>query len=328
MRRTIRSRVLGCALALATLPAFADETPANSVLAQSLFEQGRALLEQGDYARACPAFAESERLDPGGGTLLNLALCHQKAGKLATAWAEFNEALSGALRDGRKDRETLARQSIAALEPELPHLSVELGPNADAATEVRLDGMVLSAQARGYATPVDPGPHTLSASSPGRRPWSTEVSLAKGESKSVTVPELAPLPAPVPETAPTVPKSVPALPPPAPRSRPEAKRSKLATGSYVSAGVALASFGTAIITGIVALSAEHSAQNKCLADRDYCPDPSYATDASRARTFAWVSTGALGVGVGASVAALLWPRQSVEAPIAASPLGFALQGRF
>jgi hypothetical protein len=316
------SWLVGFVISLVASSALADETPSNAVLAQSLFEQGRTLMEQADFARACRALAESQRLDPGGGTLLNLALCHQKEGKLATAWAEFNEALSGALRDGRKDREELARESIEALKPELPRISVELAAYADARTEVRLDGAVLGPEARGFATPVDPGAHTVSASAPGRRAFSVQVSLAKGESRRVTIPALEPMPERAPVPAPTQPAPKP-RPPPAPT------RTRLSTGSYVSGGVALAAFGTAIATGLVALSAEHSAQGKCSSERNYCPDPSYADDASRAKTFAWVSTGALGVGLAASAAALFWPRQTVEAPVAAAPLaGFAWRGRF
>src|SRR4051794_28643756 len=75
--------------------------------AQVWFDQARGIMAQGKYAVACGKLAESQRLDPGGGTLLNLAICHEKEGKLATAWEECHEARSMALRDRRSEREKL-----------------------------------------------------------------------------------------------------------------------------------------------------------------------------------------------------------------------------
>src|SRR6185436_12399932 len=73
--------------------ALAEPTAADKSLATQLFKEGRALVDQGKVAEGCRKLEESQRLDPGGGTLLNVALCHEKEGRTATAWAEFTEAL-------------------------------------------------------------------------------------------------------------------------------------------------------------------------------------------------------------------------------------------
>jgi tetratricopeptide (TPR) repeat protein len=82
----------------------------------ALFAEAKRLLKQGDVAAACDRFADSHRLAPRSGTLLNLGLCHEREGKLAAARAELAEALVRARQDGRADREPIAREHLAAVE--------------------------------------------------------------------------------------------------------------------------------------------------------------------------------------------------------------------
>jgi hypothetical protein len=266
-------------------------------LAQSLFEEARTLMEKGDYERACGLLAESERIDPGGGTLLNLALCHEKQSRIATAWAEYNEALSAAIRDGRKDRQDFASERIAALRPHLPYVIVVAPPLPAPGLALQVDGADLPRATWGVAFPVDPGPHDVGASAPGRRPFSTHLaSVAPGQTAEVRVPELEAL------------ASGPAV---------EARglgATRLAPMSFVSGAVAIAGVGTSAVTGLMALSAQSSARDRCSATRDFCPDPSGRDDASRAVTLAWVSTVTLVAGAAAAAIAIAWPRARADAP--------------
>jgi hypothetical protein len=76
-----------------------------------LFEQGKALVERGNFPDACPKFAESLRLDPGLGTMLWLADCLENNGQTASAWAQFKEAAAAAALS-RDPREKIARERI------------------------------------------------------------------------------------------------------------------------------------------------------------------------------------------------------------------------
>src|SRR6186713_2867899 len=101
-------------------PAFAGD----KVAAESLFADGRRLLAQGKFAEACPKFAESQRLDPAIGTLLNLADCYEKVGRTASAWAAFREAAALSHHGGDAKREAVAKERAAALEAQLSTLAI------------------------------------------------------------------------------------------------------------------------------------------------------------------------------------------------------------
>jgi hypothetical protein len=284
--------LFAAALALGFLAgaARADEVDEpKSLQAQALFDRGRELLAAGAVDQACALLAESQRLDPGGGTLLNLAVCHERQGRLATAWAEYHDAFSAAVREERKDRQELATERIRGLEIRLPHVVVAFPPNPPPGIEVRLDGALLSRLAAEAPLPVDLGAHDVIAKAPGYTPWSTHLdSVTEGKVARVEIPELVRLP-----TAPLV------------------THARLSTGSYVAGGVALAGYATMAITGALALSAQSEANAACNTARDYCTDPG---DASRARSLAWVSTVSLGVAVAATAAAVFWPRKRVVEP--------------
>jgi hypothetical protein len=197
-------------LALVGAPglARADATGQDAARAQALFEDGKRLMSASKYDEACDKFAESQRLDAGGGTLLALALCHEGQGKTATAWSDFNLVLTQARRDGRTEREQAAQEHIALLTAKLTKLSVRVTAQAD--VTVTCDGTALGKAEWGTPEPVDPGTHTVTASAPGKKTWRTTVE-ARGEGTTVTVnvpllepgaPEAGAAAAPAPAVAP------------------------------------------------------------------------------------------------------------------------------
>src|SRR5882672_1040058 len=94
--------------------------------AESLFVEAKKLMDAGRFAEACPKFADSQRIDPGVGTLLNLALCYERQGKVASAWSTYRAAAAGARTAGQAERESMARQRASALEPRLSRLTVAI----------------------------------------------------------------------------------------------------------------------------------------------------------------------------------------------------------
>jgi hypothetical protein len=318
------------ALALARSAGADEPSPTDKNLAQSLFDAGRHLMDSGQYAEACSRFEGSERLDPGGGTLLNLALCYDKLGKLAHAYRAYNDAISSAIAEHRSEREAFARQRVAALAPRLPHLTLDV--THAPGLEVKLDGAVVPESAWGTAAVVDPGLHMVEASAPGSVSFQTSITSKEGEERSLAValvpasppapvPAVEPAPAPVPPAPPPVTYVIRPPPPVHPVDR------ERSPAFYVLGSVGIASLVASAVTGGIAWSAHESVAQKCSESTGFCADPSGISDASRARTFAWVSTATLGVGVVGVVVALVLPMKTrLTVGTSAGGAGIAIAG--
>ncbi len=246
----------------------------------------------GKTPEACAKFAESHRLDPAGGTLLNLAVCHETEGKTATAWTEFKDAKSLARRDGRKDREKLANDHIQSLESKLSRITISVPPVSDAqGLEVKLQGAAIGKAAWGTSMPVDPGPLEVSASAPGKKPWSTRVNLlANGDSKTIEV-------GPLMEDAP-VPVAAPTRPPPAEdtASKPVDNRRTL---GFVVGGAGLLSLAIGSYFGLQAFSSWSDRNDHC---QSGCDEQAvqFGEDAKSQAMIAdvGIGLGLVGVGIG------------------------------
>jgi len=190
-----RVAISALALVLATLsagPARAQApTPSadSKAAAEVLFREGKDLLTAGRFEEACPKLAESLRLDVGIGTMLYLAECYERTGHVASAWAQFTEAAQVA--NSQSDaRQEIARERAAALAPKLPKLTFAVAGDASTNITIKRDGIIVGAATWATATPVDPGTHTVEASAPGKRPWTTTIEIAQAEEKRVDVPVL------------------------------------------------------------------------------------------------------------------------------------------
>jgi hypothetical protein len=296
--------------------AAAQTSPADTAAAQALFDEAKALMKAGHFDQACPKLEESQRLDAGGGTLLVLGLCYESLGRTGSAWATWNDALSGARSEHRPDREKLAQEHIRALEEKMPRARVVVA-SPPRGVEVRRDGELLGPAQWGTAVPIDPGTHAFDATAPGKVAWHESLIVA-AERKvyEVNVPELedasipppAPVPAPpAPATGALAPPPPPPVPPLAPSPGPPVPSSNpLRTVAFVSGGVAVAALGAgAILTGVAAAkwSDAHAACQGTL----QCRDPAAVSEGNTAGHDADAATVLWAVGgVGAAAAVLLF----------------------
>jgi serine/threonine-protein kinase len=187
------SAIVALSISMFTSSASAETTPQQAAAAQALFDEARKLMAQGAHAEACPKLEESQRLDPGVGTQLNLAACYEAIGRTASAWSLFLEAAALANRTAERQREQIARERAAQLERRLSKLRVIVPQDvrtiglrverADAETAA-----VMGPAQWGSAMPIDPGKHVVRATAPGKRPAQLEVEVpADGATYTITL---------------------------------------------------------------------------------------------------------------------------------------------
>jgi hypothetical protein len=173
------SPLIRCGAIVAALSAFTSSTAyaQNANVAEALYRDGQQLLTAGKTHEACLKFSDSQKADPAIGTLVNLALCHEKEGKTASAWSEYSDAAAQAQRAGQRDREQFARDHAAALEKQLHRLVVEMKTPVKG-MEIKLDGASFGEGTLGTPIPLDPGEHVIEVSAPGKIKWSQTAKLS------------------------------------------------------------------------------------------------------------------------------------------------------
>jgi hypothetical protein len=309
--------------------AAADVNSADSAAAQALFDQGKQLMAEGKYSEACPKLEESQRLDPTSGTLINLADCYEKEGKLATAWTTFLDAATAANRAGNTEREQAARERAQALAPVLPKIVITVaGGDKTPGLEIKRDGTTVGMAQWGTPIPADEGQHKVTATAPGRRPWETTATIkANGETVRVDVPELPLLGATEPQSAAPGPGAAPPpqpapVAPMAPAAVPEAKPSgglgAQRTLALVAGGVGLVGVAVGSVFGLISKSKRDDAASHCTGSA--CVDQAGVDMKADAISAGNVSTAAFIVGgAGLAGGAVLWFTANAGSPEALAP---------
>lgn len=174
----------------ATTPrlAFAQNDKAS---AEVLLTQGLALEDQGKLTDACLKLEESLHLYSSLNTEYHLADCHERAGKLASAWSEFKDVAAKASAAGESAKGTKARERADRLAPKVPHLTLAIAVESTG-MEVKRDGVVVEKGLWGVPLPIDPGTYAIEASAPGKITWRTKIEVhGDGANEHLEVPPLA-----------------------------------------------------------------------------------------------------------------------------------------
>ena len=305
--------VVVAALGFVPRGAAADPTPlppsdADFKAAEALFDEARALLDAGKLNEACERFDESLAKNPNAvGTLINVAKCQARLGKIASAVATFTSARDHAREAHDEPYIAAAQENIDRLAPFVPHLSLAFADRAaDLVITVDDRAVALSASAD---VPLDPGAHDLAVKEPGHKPYREHFTIGKKDRLTKTVPALDSL-------------------------------SSFPTGMVVTAGGG-AVLVTGVVLGLIARSHYNSTKSGAECDGDiHTCTPQGVDDINSARSLGTVGT-ILGIGgiAIAGVGGYLWysarmQSERDDAAIAVLPIvgsdqvGIAAAGHF
>jgi hypothetical protein len=300
MLGAVRPLVLAFGLTVATFSARLNAQGNDAAAAEQLFVAARAAMEKGDFTTACERFAESQRLDPAAGTLINLADCLDRQGKIASAWQRWKEALDMLRPDD--ERRAAVSQRAQSIEARVPKLELQLSAKAPPGTTAERDGVALGSASFGISLPVDPGPHRIVAKAPGRAPREYALVVKEGESSTL---DIEPGDAVAGETsAPALP--APASPAPAPPVRDEGAPATRTWG-FVGIGIGAAGLLVGGVAGVLAISKKNEMEDACHRVGEELLCTSAGIDAAESgNTFATVANVSVAVGlVGVAAGAYL-----------------------
>lgn len=191
MKRPTRpSLAIAVALALAPRVAWADVPTEQQAVAATLFDQGRSLMDAERYEEACARFDESQRLDPSGGTLMNLAHCREREGRTRTAYLLYTEALSMARRDRRDDRVEICQKTLDELRARWATIKLVVPEGRPIGLVVKLNGALMTELVWGSELPLDAGEVVIEAAAKGHVSFLSRTRVKDGDHVVVAIPAL------------------------------------------------------------------------------------------------------------------------------------------
>jgi hypothetical protein len=316
--------------AVAPRAASADPNDDRIAAAKKRFEEGMALEDEARWKEARAAFEEVAAVKTTAQVRFQIAFCDEHLGRWVEALDGYAEALGLANADPDKAGDVLKAvpERVAALEPRLPHVVLDVGgPGAKgpARYAVLLDHRPVEPAKYGHPVAVDVGSHTIdlqTTSLEGKVDKRIdEITLSEGQAKKVRVEVPGP---PAPAARPVV----HAPPPPKAGTKiPAVVVGSVGLASLVVSGVFLGLRQDAIST----------VRDGCKdPDHDRGCDPKLAPIADDGRTYTYVSASLAAVGVAAlGTAAALWftvgasqPRKTGHARLVVSPGFTGVRGEF
>jgi hypothetical protein len=305
--------------------------------ARAAATEGATAFQAGDYAKAVDLFTRAESLVHAPPHLLYIARSHEKLGQLVKAREAYlkitRDKLAADAPDAFRQAKTSAEQELAALEPRIPYLTINVKGQGAESAAVLMDDKEVPKALVGVPYPVDPGEHSLEARGAGVKSKPVKVTVAEGRKESI---ELAV-------------ESAPGSTPPdtgsdaggaADLGTASSGPSGMRIGAYVALGVGVVGAGVGTFFLLRASSKRSEADDLCTLPGGGCPPEnqdeinSLDDDADSATTIgvAGLVVGGLGIATGVTLFILSSKHESTASKPGIQPwvgLGSAgVSGRF
>ncbi len=336
------SWVFGAGVLAVSMTIAGAASAGDTATAELLFRQGLDAMKANKFKEACDAFAGSNEAERSVGTEINLGLCNEKQGKLATAWGMYRSAAGYADLQGQKERGDLARAEAAKLEPKLHKLNVTVKPPQPEGFKMSRNGQTVPNATLGTDVPLDPGEYTIEVEAKGKKPWKQSVRIAAGPgTEKLEIPTL--------EDAPV---AAVVNPPPsgggdyqAPAPTRDGSTQRLV--GYVAGGAGIVAAGVAVVLEVVAVKeSDKSASNAAEGNKinPVAGTPTFDADTANKKSLSDAAssqhraakrdeTGAVicGIGavvlIGAGITLILTAPSSKSSASVSKPLLFPIVGR-
>lgn len=193
-RRTWRGRLTAGLLALAvgaqSVPVWA-QTDDERAGARAAASEGAKAFNESRWADAIDLFTRAQSLVKAPPHLLYIARSHEKLGQLVKARENYLQIkrtpIAADAPAAFKEAQEAAATELAALEPRLPYVTVNVQGAGAAQYTVTQDGVQIPSALVGVPRPVDPGEHKFQAVAKDMESEVATVTVKEGAKESVAL---------------------------------------------------------------------------------------------------------------------------------------------
>ena len=187
------------ALVVLSAGAAAAATPKEKAEARALVSEAKKATKEKRFADAAKALKRADEIDSSLQTKLDLAAAFASDRKLVEASHVLHAVTDGTVASPATKRfHEQAKKELAAIEPRIPWIQVDIGGPGPGKARTTIDGKEMDASSE---VPSDPGDHQISVSADGFENGERSISLREGAHEHLHL-DLAPLEkAPPPKVA-------------------------------------------------------------------------------------------------------------------------------
>ncbi len=183
--------LLACAFAPTSATA---QTAVEIAAARQWFKDAEQAERAGDCETAIEKFRKALSVKVTPQIELRIGACEEKLGRLASALAAYQAALSHAQESNLKAVVAVAKEQVVAVEPKVPEVRLQPAEAYDGLT-ITLDGEALSEEQWRSPLKLDPGRHEFKVEAPGKKPLALVVEARPTVQRTIPI-TLEPLAAP------------------------------------------------------------------------------------------------------------------------------------